>query len=115
MSDHDDTYGAPVVEVLRDRMASNRHTVVVRPYTYGQYRIQLTRIDRPDPFAPPGHGSIVRELCTYSPGMAADVVLKLRLAADPEGFCETLAHPGNCEYRGGRIRLDTAPEKTPDA
>lgn len=45
----------------RTTLRSPNHTLIVRPYALGQYRIQLTRKDQPDTFAPPGHGSIVRE------------------------------------------------------
>lgn len=100
----------PLAEVLPDQMTSKNHTLIVMPYLFGQFRVQLTRLDRPDTFAPPGHGSIVRELCTYDPHLAGHVVFLLRLSADPEASCEELAKPWNCEYPGGRIRLDAKPE-----
>jgi hypothetical protein len=83
---------------------------LARLLDYGQYRIQLTRTDRPDPYAPPGHGSIVRELCTYQSKTCLGVVMWLRLAADPEALCRTYETPWNCEAPGhGRIRLDNQP------
>lgn len=106
----------PFTEILPDQMASGRHSILIRPYAYGQLRIQLTRTDRPDGYAPPGHGSIVRELCTYEPRTAVRVVTLMRVAADPEAYCRTLETPHNCEAPGrGRIRLDNrAPFKCPD-
>jgi hypothetical protein len=99
----------PVVSVAGDDMISKNHSVLVRPYMFGQYRIQLTRIDRPDPFAPPGHGSICRELCTYDHTRMMATVLQLVSAKDPEAYCCTLETPSNCEVPGsGRIRLDNA-------
>jgi hypothetical protein len=97
----------PLIEVLPDQMCSKTHTILVQGFLFGQYRIQLTRLDRPDPFAPPGHGSIVRELCTYNPHTAGTVALILRLASDPEAYCRELERSWNCEDPGhGRIRLD---------
>lgn len=43
-------------------MKNPRYTVLVQNYAYGQYRVQLTDRELPDPDAPPGHGSIVRAL-----------------------------------------------------
>jgi hypothetical protein len=97
---------SPLLEVLSDQMVSKTHTILVQPFMFGQYRIQLTRVDRPDPFAPAGHGSIVREMCTYNPRTVATLALFLRLAADPEAYCRELERPWNCESSGGRIRLD---------
>lgn len=96
----------PLLAVPSDQMTSKTHTLIVMPFAYGQFRIQLTRLDRPDPFAPIGHGSIVREMCTYSPHTAGNIVLMLRLAADPEAYARELERPWNCEHPGGRIRLD---------
>lgn len=97
----------PLLEVLPDQMTSKTHTLLIQGYAYGQFRIQLTRLGGlEDRTAPPGHGSIVRELCTYSGQTAGSVALLLRLSSDPEGACELLAKPWNCEYPGGRIRLD---------
>lgn len=96
-------------EVPAGQMTSKTHTVLIRPYAYGQFRIQLTRLDQRDPYAPIGHGGIVRELCTYDARTAGRVVLMLRLAADPEAYCRELERPWNCEAAGrGRIRLDSA-------
>ncbi len=83
--------------------------IIVRNYMFGQYRIQLTDARRPDPDAPPGHGAIVRELCTYKfPTMRA-ATLAMAVANDPEAYCESLANKWNCDGGTGRIRLDTLP------
>lgn len=97
----------PIMEVFAHQMKDQRHTILVQPYMFGQFRIQLTDISKIDPDAPPGHGSIVREFCTYKFDKMALVVTQLRDTDDPEAVAESFATPSNCEGPGGRIRLDT--------
>lgn len=52
----------PIVDVRADKMKDKRHTILVKGYAFGQFRIQVTDIKRPCSFAPPGHGAIVRQL-----------------------------------------------------
>jgi hypothetical protein len=100
----------PLVQIYAGAMISPRHSVIMRRYLMGQYRIQLTRVDEPDPHAPPGHGTIVRELCTYNRAFAVSTVLVLRGHDDPERWCRSIERPWNCESPGrGRIRLDSLP------
>lgn len=106
----DDTTINPVTAVASGNMANPRYSILVWPYAFGQYRIQLTDTTRQAPFAPAGHGEIIRELCTYSPETMKQVVAELRQAGDPESVCQSLARPWNCEYIGGRIRLDNTKE-----
>jgi hypothetical protein len=51
----------PILDLPRGSLKSPRHSIMVWPYALGQYRIHLMD-DRPDGYAPPGHGMIVREL-----------------------------------------------------
>lgn len=37
-----------------------RYSLLVYPYMFGQYRLMITDKTDRDPYAPPGHGSIVR-------------------------------------------------------
>lgn len=100
-----------LVEVRQGTMFSPVHTVLVRPYLYGQFRIQLTRIDKPEPYAPEGHGTIVRELCTYRQDIMIETVARLAVASDPEEACRDMERPWNCDAPGrGRIRLDNEDE-----
>ena len=101
-------------ELFSGDMANESYTVLVRIFLFGQYRIQLTCLDQPDPYAPIGHGSIVRELDSYDQTQAILTCLRLRESEDPEAYCESLAKPFNCEYPGGRIRLDNTPDSRPE-
>ena len=99
----------PLIDIPAGKLQSPRHGILVWPYLLGQYRIQLTRIDQRDPFAPAGHGGIVEQMCTYKPARAAEIVLALIVQDDPEAFVRSLARPWNCDGPGGRIRLDNEP------
>lgn len=90
-------------------MKNPDYTVLVHGYFLGQFRIQLTDRTLPAPGAPEGHGDIVRELCTYKPEIMEQTLAELAAAADPPSYCESKARPWNCEYPGGRIRLDNVP------
>jgi hypothetical protein len=103
-----------LLEARAGSAVSPVHSVLVRPYAYGQYRIQLTRTDRPDYDAPEGHGSIVRELCTYNRATAYLIASAIATAEEPEAYCFGLERPWNCEYTGGRIRLDNTPADRPE-
>lgn len=103
-----------LLEARGGAMASPVHSVLVRPHLYGQYRIQLTRTDQPDRYAPEGHGSIVRELCTYNRATAYLITSAIAHAEEPEAYCFGLERPWNCEYTGGRIRLDNTQEDRPE-
>lgn len=110
----------PICEDLRlsltfGMMRSPVHSLMIRPYMFGQYRLQLTRKDVPHPFASEGHGGIVREMCTYNTATAMITVQKLREAADPEAYCRSLEREWNCERPGrGRIRLDNTLADRPE-
>lgn len=108
-----DRHGDPLVaDHQPGTLAAPGYGVVVRPYMFGQYRIQLTRLypdGSDEPFGPAGHGEIVREMCTYDPRVAHSTVAALIAAPDPEAHCRTLERPHNCEGEGGRIRLDNKP------
>lgn len=51
-----------ILEYRTGEMRSPRHSLLIRPYAFGQFRIVLTRVDHPDFWAPAGHGAILREL-----------------------------------------------------
>jgi hypothetical protein len=87
-------------------MVSPTHSMLVRAGEDGCYRIQLTRIDKPEPFAPPGHGKVVRELCTFSVETAEETALTLAKSKDPERYCRSLVRSGNTN--GLKIMLDQA-------
>ncbi len=89
------------------RMSHPRYTLIVRPYLCGQYRLQLCDREQPDPYAPEGHGAIVRECCTYRRQVMARTVSELAGADDPVAYLESLARPWNTEFPGDRIRLDS--------
>jgi len=95
-----------VKEIPEKDMANGNYTVLVRPYTFGQFRIQLTDLRITDDYAPSGHGAIVREMCTYKQDTMEKITSGLAQARDPEVYAESLVKPGNCEGPGGRIRLD---------
>lgn len=78
--------------------------IEVWPYMLGQYRIML--IHGTDVS---GFPHVTRQMCTYQRETAIDTMVKLSLAEDPEAFCRELEKPWNCEYPGGRIRLDNRP------
>lgn len=103
-----------VYEVRPENMKNRDYSVLVYAYALGQYRIKLTSVAAPDRYAPEGHGSIVREMCTYSMLRMEAVVACIRHAVDPELECEIFAEPWNCEQKGGRIRLDNHPEDRPE-
>lgn len=101
-----------LMEVRAGAMRSLNHSLIMRAYAYGQYRVQLTRVDLVDPHAPYGHGAIVRELCTYRRDVAYAMTASLAAAPDPEQACRDLERPWNCEWPGrGRIRLDNKPDR----
>lgn len=91
------------------RCADGRHTLLVVPFLLGQFRIQITDLEQPDRHAPEGHGSIVRELCTYQIDRLSEVLDELEAAADPLAQACTYERPWNCKYAGDRIRLDNEP------
>jgi hypothetical protein len=92
-------------------LASENHTIVVRPYAYGQFRIQVCDKRIPD-FD--GH-AIIREMCTYDAFTAVKVVEALKASNDPLEYCRSLEKPYNCEAFGiGRIRLDNTQEDRPE-
>ncbi len=75
--------------VRRDECKNERFVVYVHAYTFDQKRIQL--IDKQLPDYGGHEGSIIREMCTYK-----DETMK------------------NCEFKGGRIRLDNEPKDRPE-
>jgi hypothetical protein len=104
----------PAFEVLPDKMTNKRYSLLVYNYLLGQFRIQLTDTYDPDAFAPPGHGSIKREMCTYKKEKALFVLAVLAAAEDPLKVARGFEREHNCEVPGrGRIRLDNEPEVWP--
>jgi hypothetical protein len=77
-----------------------KYKVVVRAYTFGQFRLQLCEWFEEN---------IVREACTYDRMTAIKVKDEIAMADDPEAYLNSLAKPWNCEYPNGRIRLDNMP------
>lgn len=73
--------------------------VVIRQFLFGQYRLQLVKRNALD-------GDIVREACTYDLLTAIGTRDAICAADIPEAYMESLATKDNCEYQGGRIRLD---------
>ena len=104
-----------ILDIRADQMVNKYYTIGVQRYMMGQYRIQLCDLRVPDSYAPEGHGSIVQEMCTYRQPMLKSVVQKLRAAEDPLAVARGYAKPWNCEFEGGRIRLDTEPPEGADA
>ena len=89
-------------------LAAPGYRLEVWPYLCSQYRIML--IKGLDGF---GYPNVVRQMCTYKRETCVDVCVKLAVADDPEAYCRTeLEKPYNCEYPGGRIRLDNEPGAT---
>lgn len=92
--------------VIASECVNPRFTVLVRPYAFGQFRIQICDRAQPDPHAPYGCGSIVRELCTYRRETCSRVVFDISQSVDPPATARTYEQPWNCEGKGDRIRLD---------
>lgn len=88
-------------------LQNEAYSLLVEGYAFGQMRIRLTDLRDHDPYAPEGHGGIVRELCTYEPMTAFLVLQVLSQVDDPEEKAHSLAHTMNCDHPHGRIRLDT--------
>lgn len=101
----------PLIEITTLR--NPHYTILVWPFMYGQYRIQLTDKRQPDFFAPDGHGAIVQQLCTYSGPRFVETCVLLGTADDPLALARSWARPWNCESPGGRIRLDNEPREIP--
>lgn len=98
---------------IRAENWTGRYVILIHRFAYGQFRIQLCDTLKPD-YGDEGAGQIVREMCTYDGGKAAEVLAELVTVDYPEKFCEAMATPWNCEYPGGRIRLDNTPESRPE-
>lgn len=96
--------------VPSELMADKNHTILVRPFLLGQYRIQVTDLRRVDPDAPPGHGEIVRELCSYIAMTCMEAIETLAAAPDVVAAVDAMGRPWNQEGPGGRIRLDNEPK-----
>lgn len=88
-------------------------TAYVKLALLGQWRIVLCERPRGpagDGFEEwQGHGSIVRQCCTYDVVTAVLTLAAIVAAEDPDAYLESLARPWNCDYPGGRIRLDNLP------
>lgn len=91
----------------------HHYTVIVQNFMFGQYRIQLCDSRIYDPGAPPMHGGVVQQMCTYHRDKAEWMTDQLYLAKDPLAFAKSFATPTNCEFDGGRIRLDDDPDSHP--
>ena len=97
-----DAYDQPFF--VLERMTSRAHKTEVWRYLLGQHRIKLVRLGAPT--ASHHEGEVVRELCTYRAATLDMTLDALQETANPEGYCEALERPWNCDGRGGRIRLD---------
>ena len=100
-----------LVEVEAKDMAAKNRTILVRAYAIGQFRIQITDISQGTGIlgAPPGHGDIVQEMCTYKSHTMVRAVAELMSVKDPVKLARSWAKPHNCEFPGGRIRMDNEP------
>jgi|GEM_PF-3672804 len=107
------------IEYFSEDMENGNYTIIVHQYMFGQLRIQLTDLRKRDPYAPEGHGGIVRELDTYHAGTASGACMNLSEAEDPEQWCIEQERDWNCEMSadgplaGDRIRLDETQESNP--
>lgn len=81
------------------------YRIEIWPYLFGQYRVMLIKGENRFGLGP----NVVRQMCTYAPEIAVKVCAKLVKSPNPEKFCRRLERPWNCEYPGGRIRLDNKP------
>ena len=99
----------PLLEITPNLMQNKNYSILVYPFTFGQFRIRLTNVKIKDSYAPEGHGSIIREMCTYKNATMIETVGKLMESKEPEKTAESFATPYNCEFPGGRIRLDNEP------
>jgi hypothetical protein len=84
-------------EIKSDQMKNHDYRIMLLPYLYGQYRIQLIKLEG---------DNIVRECCTYDCLKAVQAMTALRLSDKPEALMEEWATKDNCEAPGARIRLD---------
>jgi hypothetical protein len=106
-------------ELFSEDMKNGNYTIICHPYAFGQIRIQLTDLRKPDNTAPSGHGTIVRELDTYKTEVASKCISELSESEDPEKYCVSLERDWNCEYsgdgpiHGDRIRLDETQQSDP--
>lgn len=99
-------------DIVWQAFCSHSHyTVVVRLYLFQQYRLQLCDSRQPDPYAPPMHGSIVQEMCTYVERKAEAISDLLCMVKDPLALARAFAEPWNCDGPGQRIRLDSRPDR----
>ncbi len=98
-----------ILDIRAEKMVNKYYTIGVQRYALGQFRIQLMDLRQPDSYAPEGHGAIVQEMCTYQQPTMKSVIEKLRGAKDPLEVARSYAKPWNCEFEGGRIRLDNKP------
>jgi hypothetical protein len=89
--------------------SANGYRIEVWPYTFGQYRIMLIKGSNPHLGGP----NVIRQMCTYQRGVCVQTCIDLLTTADPELYCRQLEKPWNCEYPGGRIRLDNTESDRP--
>ncbi len=87
-----------VGELMPEQMSDKRYSLVVRSASMGIYRIQVTDLRRPDPFAPRGHGTVVREVMTNSAQIMKDMTLQLALAENPVTTCRLLERKYPCDF-----------------
>jgi hypothetical protein len=106
-------FSEPFVQFKAGEMYNPRFTILVYHYLLGQFRIQITDTELQDETAPEGHGSIVQEMCTYRTRKLAEVITLLRYSPDPLQLARTWAKPFNCDFHGGRIKLDNQPSDRP--
>lgn len=100
-----------ILEVEAKDMRAKDRTILVLDNLCNQFRIKITDISRGTGHcgAPPGHGDIVQEMCTYKMMTMARACAELMSAKDPVKLARSWARPHNCEHEGGRIRLDNEP------
>lgn len=90
-----------VGEMRSNQMSDKRYSVVIRAASMGLYRIQVTDMRRPDPFAPRHHGTVAEEMLTNSTQLMRDIALQLALAENPVTTCRLLKKKHPCDFPGG--------------
>lgn len=96
-------------ELLGDNMSDKRYTVAIRAASAGLYRIQVTDLRRPDPFAPRGHGTVVSEILANDLAVVKNMTLQLALCENPVACCRSLQRKYPCSFPCGVPVLPEVP------
>lgn len=103
----------PYIALAANTMKNQRYTLLVYRYVFGQFNIKVTDVSKPDASAPPGHGEIVKMLCTYIPDTLRNVLAKLQHSDDPVECVESMRTSHNSEGPDDVVRLDTTEKDNP--